>query len=111
MFMILTDHSWLHIVQPRKMEMLFDHIRRSHCILDEAFDVEVQTILVLIQIVEANGTLQPMHDSRKYDGADGAVVVATSDGQACWPSSSSLSSFSAASFSAASFSSSLLPDG
>jgi hypothetical protein len=26
-FMILTDHSWLHIEQPRKMEMLFDQVR------------------------------------------------------------------------------------
>jgi hypothetical protein len=27
-FMILTDHSWLHIKQPRKMEMLFDQVER-----------------------------------------------------------------------------------
>jgi hypothetical protein len=46
--MILTDPSWLHIEQPRKMEMLFDLIGRWHCILDEAFDVEDQTILVLV---------------------------------------------------------------
>jgi hypothetical protein len=72
--MILTDHSWLHIEQPRKMEMLFNHIGRWHCILDEAFDVKEQTILVLVQIVEANGTLQLTHDSRKSDGADGAIV-------------------------------------
>jgi hypothetical protein len=42
------------------------------------FDVEVKIILVLVQIVEANGTLQPTHDSRKSDGADGAVVVPAS---------------------------------
>jgi hypothetical protein len=30
---------------------------------------------VLVQIVEANGTHQPTHDSGKSDGADGAVVV------------------------------------
>jgi hypothetical protein len=76
--MILTDPSWLHIELPRKMEMLFDLIGRWHCILDEAFDVEEKTILVLVQIVEANGTLQPMHDSRKSDGADGAIVIAAS---------------------------------
>jgi hypothetical protein len=40
--------------------------------------VEEQTILVLIQIVEANGTLQPMHDSGKSDGADRAIIVAAS---------------------------------
>jgi hypothetical protein len=76
--MILTDHSWLHIEQPRKMEMLFDHVRRRHCIIDEAFDVEEQTIIVLVQIVEANGTLQPTHDSGKSDEADRVVVVAAS---------------------------------
>jgi hypothetical protein len=43
--------------------------------------VEEQTILVLIQIVEANGTLQPMHDSRKSNEDDGAVVIAASR----WP--------------------------
>jgi hypothetical protein len=73
--MILTDHSWLHIEQPRKMEMLFDHIRWRHCILAEAFNVEEQTILVLVQIVEANGTVQPTHDTGKSDGADRAIVV------------------------------------
>jgi hypothetical protein len=40
--------------------------------------VEEQTILVLVQIVEANGTLQPTHDSGKSDGTDGAIVVAAS---------------------------------
>jgi hypothetical protein len=40
--------------------------------------VEEQTILVLIQIVEANGTLQPTHDSGKSDGADRVVVVTAS---------------------------------
>jgi hypothetical protein len=67
--MILTDHSRFHIEQPRKMEMLFDHVGRWHCILDEAFNAQEQTILVLVQIVEANGTLQPTHDSGKSDGA------------------------------------------
>jgi hypothetical protein len=43
--------------------------------------VKEQTILVLVQIVEANGTLQPMHDPGKFDGADGVVVVTAS----CWP--------------------------
>jgi Zn-dependent protease len=40
--------------------------------------VEEQTILVLIQIVEANGTIQPTLDSRKSDGVDGIVVIAAS---------------------------------
>jgi hypothetical protein len=40
--------------------------------------VEERTILVLIQIVEANGTLQPMHDSGK---SDGVVIIAASR----WP--------------------------
>jgi hypothetical protein len=74
--MILTDHSWMYIEQPRKMEMLFDQVGGLHFILDEAFDVEEQTILVLVQIVEANGTLQPTLDSGKSDGADGAVIIA-----------------------------------
>jgi hypothetical protein len=43
--------------------------------------VEEQTILVLVQIVEANETLQPTHDYGKSDGADGAVLVASSR----WP--------------------------
>jgi hypothetical protein len=42
--------------------------------------VEGQTILVLIQIVKANGTLEPMLDSEKFDGADGVVVAASQ-----WP--------------------------
>jgi hypothetical protein len=56
--------------------MLFDHVRRQHFIHDEVFDVEEQTVLVLIQIVEANETLEPMLDYGKSDGANGAVVVA-----------------------------------
>jgi hypothetical protein len=40
--------------------------------------VEEKTILVLVQIVEANGTLQPTHDSGKSDRADGAIVVVAS---------------------------------
>jgi hypothetical protein len=40
--------------------------------------VEDQPILVLVQIVEANGTLQPTLDPGKSDGADRAVVVTTS---------------------------------
>jgi hypothetical protein len=56
--------------------MLFDHVRRQHFIHDEVFDVEEQTVLVLIQIVEANRTLEPMLDYGKSDGANGAVVVA-----------------------------------
>jgi hypothetical protein len=58
--------------------MLFDHVGRRHFILDEVFDVEEQTILVLVQIVEANGTLDPMSDSRKSDGADRVIVIAAS---------------------------------
>jgi hypothetical protein len=76
--MILMDHSWLHIEQPRKVEMLFDHVGGRNFILDEAFHVEAQTILVLVQIVETNGTFQPMHDSRKSDGDDRVVVIAAS---------------------------------
>jgi hypothetical protein len=49
-----------------------------HFIIDEAFNVEEQTILMVVQIVEANRTLQPMHDSGKSDAADGAVVVTAS---------------------------------
>jgi hypothetical protein len=76
--MVLTDHSWLHIEPPRKLEMMFNHVGRLHCILDEAFDVEEQIILVLIQIIEANEILQSMHDSGKSDGANGAVIIAAS---------------------------------
>jgi hypothetical protein len=43
--------------------------------------VEEQTVCVLIQIVEENETLEPTLDSRKSDGADGAIVVAASR----WP--------------------------
>jgi hypothetical protein len=51
--------------------MLFDRlVKFSMC--------EEQTILMLIQIVEANGTLEPMLDSRKSDGADRVIVVAAS---------------------------------
>jgi hypothetical protein len=60
------------------MAMLFDHIRQWHCIIDEVFDVEEQTVLVLIQIVDTNGTLEPMLDSGKSNRADGAVVAAAS---------------------------------
>jgi hypothetical protein len=73
--MILMDHSRLRIEQPRKMEMLFDHVGQWHCILDEAFNVEEQIILVLVQIIEANGTLQPTHDSGRSDRV--IVVVAS----------------------------------
>jgi hypothetical protein len=40
--------------------------------------VEEQTVLVLIQIVDANGTLEPTLDSRKSDRADGAIIIAAS---------------------------------
>jgi hypothetical protein len=40
--------------------------------------VEEQTVLVLIQIVDTNGTLEPMLDSGKSNRADGAVVAAAS---------------------------------
>jgi hypothetical protein len=43
--------------------------------------VEEQTILVLVQIVEANGTLQPTLDSGKSNEANGAIVVAASQWQ------------------------------
>jgi hypothetical protein len=46
--------------------------------LDEVFDVEEQTVLLLMQIVEANGTLEPTLDSRKSDGANGVIIVAAS---------------------------------
>jgi hypothetical protein len=96
----------LHTEQPRKMEMLFDHIAGGgggHFILDEAFDVEKQTIPALIEIVEANGTLQQTNDSRKSMGLTGLSSTLLHDGKAYWFSSSSLTS-SAASFSTASFS-------
>jgi hypothetical protein len=38
---------------------------------------------VLIQIVEANGTLQPTHDSRKFDGLMGPSWSPLPDGKAC----------------------------
>jgi hypothetical protein len=61
------------------MEMLFDPFTGGGgTFILEAFDVEEQTIVVLIQIVEATRTLQPMHDSGKFDGADRVVVVAAS---------------------------------
>jgi hypothetical protein len=40
--------------------------------------VEEQIILVLVQIVQANETLQLTLDSGKFDGADGAVIIAAS---------------------------------
>jgi hypothetical protein len=40
--------------------------------------VEEQIVLVLIQIVEANGTLESMKDSRKSYGADGGIIVTAS---------------------------------
>jgi hypothetical protein len=40
--------------------------------------VEKQTVLLLVQIVDTNGTLEPTLDSRKSDRADGAIVVAAS---------------------------------
>jgi hypothetical protein len=40
--------------------------------------VEEKTILMLVQIVEANGTLQPTLGSGKSVGVDGAVIVAAS---------------------------------
>jgi hypothetical protein len=43
--------------------------------------VEHQIVLVLVQIVEANGTFEPMLDSRKSDRADGAIIVPASR----WP--------------------------
>jgi hypothetical protein len=98
--MILTDHSLLHIQQPRKIEMLFNHVGGWHFILDEAFDVEEQTMIVLIQIVEANETLQPTLGNLM--GLAGPSSSLHPDGKVYWASSSSSSS-SAASFSAASF--------
>jgi hypothetical protein len=40
--------------------------------------VEEQSVLVLVQIVETNGTLEPTLDSRKSDGADGVIIITTS---------------------------------
>jgi hypothetical protein len=40
--------------------------------------VEEKTILMLVQIVEANGTLQPTLGFGKSVGVDGAVIVAAS---------------------------------
>jgi hypothetical protein len=40
--------------------------------------VEEQIVLVLIQIVEAYGTLEPKLDSRKSDGVDGANIIVAS---------------------------------
>jgi hypothetical protein len=65
-------------MQPVKLAILFNHVGCRHFIHDEVFDVEEQNVLVLIQIVEANGTLEPMLDSRKSDGADGTIVDAAS---------------------------------
>jgi hypothetical protein len=61
--------------------MLFNHIEWRHFILDEVFDVEEQNILVLVQIVDANGTLETMLVSRKSDGAGRAIIVVASR----WP--------------------------
>jgi hypothetical protein len=43
--------------------------------------VQEQTIIVLVQIVEANGTLQAALDSGKSYGADGVVIVVASHWQ------------------------------
>jgi hypothetical protein len=40
--------------------------------------VEEKIILVLIQIVEANGTLPPTHNTGKSDGVDTAIIIAAS---------------------------------
>jgi hypothetical protein len=58
--------------------MLFNHVGQQHFIHDEVFDVEEQTVLVLIQIVEANTTFGPKLNSSKSDGVDGAIVVTAS---------------------------------
>jgi hypothetical protein len=101
-FMILMDHSWLHIEQPRKLEMLFDQVRGGHFILDEAFDVVEQTILVLVQIVEQMGHFNQRMTLGNLMGLTGLSSSLLPDSKTYWPSSSSLSSL-AASFSAASF--------
>jgi hypothetical protein len=61
--------------------MLFDHVRHQKFIHYHVFDVEEQTVLVLIQMVEANGTLEQTLDSWKSDDADKAIIVAASR----WP--------------------------
>jgi hypothetical protein len=55
--------------------MLFDHVGQPHFLYDEILNVEEHSVLVLIQIAEANGTLEPTLDSGKFDGA---VIVAAS---------------------------------
>jgi hypothetical protein len=61
--------------QPGKLAMLFDHVGQPHFLYDEILNVEEHSVLVLIQIAEANGTLEPTLDSGKFDGA---VIVAAS---------------------------------
>jgi hypothetical protein len=58
--------------------MLFDHVGHQKFIHHHVFDVEEKTVFVLIQMVQANGTLEPMLDSWKSDGPDGTVIVAAS---------------------------------
>jgi hypothetical protein len=43
--------------------------------------MEEQTVLVLVQIVEANGTVQPTHDIGKSDVPDRGIVI----GASRWP--------------------------
>jgi hypothetical protein len=64
--------------QPEKLVMLFDHVGQYHFQRDELLHVEEHAILVLVHITEANGTLEPILDSRKFDEVDGAVVIADS---------------------------------
>jgi hypothetical protein len=61
-----------------KLAMLLDHVKRPHFLRDEVVDVEEHTILVLVHIPEANGTLEPTLDFGK---SNGVVVVTTSS----WP--------------------------
>jgi hypothetical protein len=63
------------VEQPGKLVMLFDHVRQSHFLHNEAVDVEEHTVLVLIHFPDRNGTLEPMLDIGKSDGALIAVVL------------------------------------
>jgi hypothetical protein len=95
-FMILTDHSWLHIEQPRKMEMLFDHVGGG----------DISSLMKLSmwkskQFLWSYKLLRQIghFNQRMTLGNLMRLMVPLSsllpDGKACWSSSLSLSSSSA----------------
>jgi hypothetical protein len=101
-FMILTNHSWLHIKQPRKMDILFDQVGGDISSLMKPSMWKSKPFLCSYKELRQMGHFNQRLTLGNLMGLTELLSSLLPGGKACWSSSSSMSSL-AASFSAASF--------